>query len=208
MRLLGEGGVPLDGEIRPVLTRVVERTVDLVAALRAAGPEVDPDRSAATVELLSAVDVTDLRVRGVVHELGHLHDALFSLGDAAAPAGGPVPALHGRVRGADAAPVQTVLTLTDVRGAQQDRTRTAPDGSYRRQAAEPGVHQLICTPLGADAAPVAEWVRVRERASVHDVQVPPEATRAASPRHAPFRLPEPERGPVSGAAELTSGSPR
>ncbi|MCE0761601.1 FUSC family protein [Pseudonocardia kujensis] len=214
-RLAGTGGGPVDGEVRRVLTHVVERTVDLVDALRADGPVVDPDRSAATVELLSAVDVADPGVRGVVHELGHLHDALVSLGDAAAPArrtsGGPVPALYGRVRGG-AEPVQAVLTLTDVRGAQQDRTRTAPDGSYRLQAAEPGMHLLICTPLGTDAAPVAEWVRLRERASVRDLQIPEGAAPTAAPaRRTPVRLPAPacrRTASPAGAAELSPGSPR
>ncbi|MCE3550522.1 FUSC family protein [Pseudonocardia sp. RS11V-5] len=225
VRLAGEGGARLDAEVRPVLTHVVERTVDLVDALRADGPEIDPDRSAATTELLSAVDVSDPGVRGVVHELGHLHDALVSLGDAAAPArrtsGGPVPALYGRVRGADTEPVQAVLTLADVRGAQQDRTRTAPDGSYRLQAAGPGMHLLICTPLVADAVPVAEWVRLRDRASVRDVQIPDgtaptgETAEAVptepSARRAPLRLPEPARHrPTSraGAAEVPRGSSR
>jgi hypothetical protein len=189
VRWVGEGAVPPDRELRAVLVHVVERTVELVDALGADDPAVDPDRTVATIELLSAVDVTDAQVRRGVHELGHLHDALVSLADAALPAGRPlgraVPALHGRVRATDGTPVQAVLTLADVRGAQQDRTRTAPNGSYRLQATEPGMHLLICTPLGGGADPVAEWVRVRERASVRDVQVA--AAACAGP-------PQPDRG--------------
>jgi hypothetical protein len=157
---------------RDVLAHVVERMVDLVDDLCADEPHADAARSAATSELLAGVDVREPRVRRFVHELGHLHDALVSLSDTPGVVvsdATPVPALHGRVRTPEGEPVRAVLTLTDTAGVQLDRVATDAGGRYRLQAAHPGIHLLVSSP--EQGAPTAGWVRVGERAGVHDVVV-------------------------------------
>ncbi|GAA1867868.1 FUSC family protein [Pseudonocardia ailaonensis] len=178
-RLVADYDGPTGTPARALLVHVTERIVDLIDELCADEPRLDPARSAATSELLSSIDVgecADPRIRRFVHQLGFLHDLLASLGEApgVAPEAPqhPGPVLHGRVRDDDRVPVQAVLTLTDTLGVQQGAVHTAADGSYRLTAADPGVHLLICSPDAPGAAPLASWVRIGERAGVHDVDLP------------------------------------
>ncbi|MEU3980628.1 FUSC family protein [Streptomyces sp. NPDC026672] len=178
-RLTAEDNGPRRTHAHAILAHVTERIVDLIDELYAEEPRIDPSRSAATTELLSGVDVgdgVDPRLRHFVHELGHLHDALVSLGGVTETAPKhelpSVPVLHGRVRHAGRTPASALLTLADTRGVQQDHTRTGKDGSYRLTATEPGAHLLICSPDMPGAEPVATWVLVGARVGVHDVDLP------------------------------------